>query len=592
MTASSRRPFVVRAVERLRLADPALLVACALFLAIGWWGAGRLPVAHEEIATFPERAARVLVGSPGGLVMEPSCADPAAPAFVRSEARPRLALCAGGLTLPVVIMPYSAGVPYWHALATWPLHRGNAFWMRRWDLLAGVLSLWLVHRLVGRFATATAASAAVLLVAISSPFVVLHSMLLQYESTPWILTVGAILLLVGRAGDGAPSSRRLAIAAVLWGLAIVANVKAAFYAGPVLLVAWRAGALRLLGRRAIWAALLVALTAGLLVLANALHGGRGLEMQLSSRIGFLARGTTASDVWDEVLNMLRFATDTGTYATARWQPIPVAGIAAAAIGAAGALYAIGSSVRLLAGRRANALAAVSGLLLVMYVAISLKLYGQRPAANYAPVYAIFGISVALAMASAAARLARRIGLAVTVACMIPLACNTVVRLAGAEDLPLSVNTRAEREIAAYLADHPRPGETIYTSTYNLAGVLDSLGGGAIATVRLDRALKCRQPGGDAAGCLGQQWREILTTPGVLPARIVLPSVETLADDPDAMLLAPTLREAAREVGVDVTVERDFAIGSAATAMALVRVSAPHAGYGWPTAGPASTVALE
>jgi hypothetical protein len=581
MTVSHGRPFVARVLARLRLVDPVLLLACALFLGIGWWAAARLPVGHEEIATFPERAARVLVGSPDGLVSEPSCADLEPPAFVRSEARPRLAVCAGGLSLPLMIMPYSSGVPYWHALATWPLHRGNPFWMRRWDLLAGVLSLWLVHRLVGLFAGPSAAGVAVLVVAISSPFVILHSMLLQYESTPWILTVAAVLLMVGRAGGAGPSSSRLAMAAVLLGLAIVANVKAIFYLGPALLVAWRAGVLRLVGRRALWVAPLVAASAGLLVLANALHGGRGLQLQFSDRVAILARSTTLSDVAWEVLNLLRFGSDTGTYSNARWEPIPVFGVAAAAIIAAGASFAIGSSVRFLAGRRANPLAATCGLLLVLYVAMSLKLYDQRPAANYAPAYAIFGISVSQVIVAAAARFGRsrgwspagerRIALALAALCMIPLGCNTFTRLAAAEGLPLSVNTRAERDLAAYLVDHPRPGETIYSSTYNLAGVLDSLGGGAISTVRLDRALQCRQPGADGASCLGQQWREFLTTPGTLPARIVLPAVETLADEPDAMLLEPALRQAAREVGADVTVEREFSIGSAATAMALVRV---------------------
>jgi hypothetical protein len=580
VTVAQGRSLVARALERVRRVDPALLLASVVFLGIGWWASARLPVGLEEIATFPARAPHVLVEGNAGLAMEPSCTDPAPPAFVRSEARPRLSVCAGGLSLPVLIMPYAAGVPYWHALLAWPLHRGNAFWMRRWDLLAGVLSLWLVHRLVGRFASASAASVAVLLVAISSPFVVLHSMLLQYESTPWILTVAALLLLVGREGAGLSSSR-LGIAAVLSGLAIVANVKATFYIGPIVLVAWRAGVLGRIGRRAIWAVLLVALTASVLVLGDALHGGRGLEVQVTARLSLLARGTTATDVAEEALNLLRFATDTATYATARWERIPVAGVAAAAIVAAGALHAIGSSGRFLATRRGSPLAATCGLLLVLYLVLSLKIYDQRPAANYAPVYVIFGISAALAIAAAAARIASRasrpaaerpIALVLAAACMVPLGFNTVARLEAAEALPLSINPGAEREIAAYLLDHPRPGETIYSSTYNFAGVLDSLGGGAISTVRLDRVLRCQRP--DSPSCLGQRWRDVLSTPGTLPARIVLPSVETLTDEPDAMLLKPALLEAARGVGAEVAVEREFPIGSTTTAMALVRVSRP------------------
>ena len=43
-------------LARLRRLDPALLLACASFVAFGLWGAHVLPAGHEEISTLPRSA--------------------------------------------------------------------------------------------------------------------------------------------------------------------------------------------------------------------------------------------------------------------------------------------------------------------------------------------------------------------------------------------------------------------------------------------------------------------------------------------------------------------------------------------------------
>ena len=154
----------------MRRVPPLLVVSWLLFLALGIWTSGRTPAHHEEISTSPTRPARVLVmAEEGVLEQEPSCADENPPTTVASQGRPMLAVCAGGLTLPVLIASYASGIPHWHSLLGWPLHDGTVFGLRRWTLLVGLLSLFLVHRLVTRLRDELTAGITTLVLAVA-PF--------------------------------------------------------------------------------------------------------------------------------------------------------------------------------------------------------------------------------------------------------------------------------------------------------------------------------------------------------------------------------------------------------------------------------------
>jgi hypothetical protein len=149
-----------------------------------------------------------------------------------------------------------------------------------------------------------------------------------------------------------------------------------------------------------------------------------------------------------------------------------------------------------------------------------------------------------------------------------LGLNTVRRIESTDEAPLSINASAERRLVAWLESRPAPGTTLYTSTYNLAGVLDSLGHGALTTVSLDRALWCEGHDVELERCLVDRWAAILATPGVLPARIVVPALETLSDERYAVFLEPALQAAVRPLGATAVVEAEFPLGTAQKRVAL------------------------
>jgi hypothetical protein len=576
-----------------------LVLGWLLLLGVAGWSTDRIPIGHEEISTFPARGPRVLDTTPdhevdvtGPLRFEASCGDPDAPTLVRSSVRPQLSLCAGGLSLPVLIASYATGVAQWHALIGWPLHRGDAIGLRRWNLFAGLVSLTLAFFLVRRLSDGLTAGVTALVLPVIPSFTLLSSMLLQYEVTPWILTMAAAAVALGPRAPPADASdreasttRRWLVTGLLAGLAITANVKAVFFLPPVLLVALRVGALRRLDRHGALVAL-GGMLAGVapLVLANRAHGGGGLEAQAAGRTSLLLQPTSLDQVQGEAINLLRFAADTGSYAQASWDPLGPVGVLAAVVMALAAMYALAQAARVLVGRGGQPLAATCGVLLVLFLVVSLKLYDQQVAANYGPLHGVFGIMLALAIVAAARTLSRtgvsvlsdvpRTALVLAAVCVGALGWNTLRRIALADEAPLSMNATAERELAAFLVEQPDPEATIYTSTYNLAGVLDALGKGAIATVRIDRVLS--SCGGSAEAlddCLVKRWTQLLERPDGLPARVVLPAVDTLSDEPEAMRFAPTLEVAAARAGLGHAVEAQPTIGGRGDrpALRLVRV---------------------
>lgn len=547
---------------------PALLVVSwLLFLVLGIWTSGRSPAHHEEISTFPTRPAQVLVATQDGLEIEPSCADPDAPRTVRSEGRPVLAVCASGLTLPVLIAPYASGIPHWHSLLGWPLHDGTVFGLRRWTLLVGLLSLLLIHRLVRRLCDDLTAGVTTLVLSVSPAFILLHANLLQYEVAPWIFLMLAGVTVLGPPGS---SGLRRPLLTGLWtGLSLAANIKAVFSLIAIAFVAWRVKALEKprmaeLGKAAI------GFVAGLapLWVPNAVFGGGGLSQQVTTRSEFLARPTSIEDVGLELINVVRFVSDTGSYLSPEWQPLGAVGMITAVLVALAVLHALVHTVRVVIGRGGHPLGALIGCLILGFVVVSLELYNKRPAANYAPLHGFFAIMVAMAVVAAARRLdatgvpwlhrprLTAIGLASVYA--LGLAHSTIVRIAAVADMPMTINASAERRLVNHLIEHPDPTATIYTTTYNLAGVFDSLGRGEISTVRLERVFNnCPN---DDVHCVETRFSWLMEYPGALPARVVLPVAVNAFDEGNAGSYEAALTQAAERAGVTMTVERDFATG--------------------------------
>ncbi|MCX4243650.1 hypothetical protein [Paraliomyxa miuraensis] len=575
---------------------PLLVLSCLLFLGLGWWTSGRTPAHHEEISTFPTRPARVLVANDGALEVEPSCADPNPPVTVSSEGRPELAVCTGGLSLPVLIAPYASGIPHWHSLLGWPLHAGTVFGLRRWGLLVGLLSLLLIHRLVRRLKDELTADVTTLVLCVSPAFILLHATLLQYEVAPWVFLMLAGLAVLGPegseqgSGEGSAGPRRPLLTGLLTGLAMTSNVKAAFLLVAIVFVAWRVKALRGIPMANVGKAA-VGFVLGLAPLwgPNLMLGGGGLSQQIFKRTEFLARPTTLEDLGLELVNVVRFGTDTGSYMTAQWEPLGGLGIATAVLFALAMLYVLVQTVRVLGSWGGHPLEALTGCLVIGFVLVSLELYNQRPAANYAPLHGSFAIMVAMAVTAAARWLQtrgvpggkspRRTALALASIHALGLAHSTYGRISTADDVPLSINAQAERRLVAHLIEHPEPTATIYTTTYNLAGVIDSLGRGELSTVRLERVFNSCNDGDTQ--CVETRFGWLIDHPGALPARVVLPASATRTDEHDAMAYESALARAAERAGVTFTVEEDFAVGvdgDGPTAIRLVRLhrSRPHA----------------
>lgn len=543
----------------MRRVPPLLVVSWLLFLALGIWTSGRTPAHHEEISTSPTRPARVLVmAEEGVLEQEPSCADENPPTTVASQGRPMLAVCAGGLTLPVLIASYASGIPHWHSLLGWPLHDGTVFGLRRWTLLVGLLSLFLVHRLVTRLRDELTAGITTLVLAVAPAFILLHANLLQYEVMPWLFIMLAGLVALGPEGTTKP--QRPVLVGVFVGLAMASNVKATFLLTVIVFLAWWMRALR----QVRWADLGKA-TAGFVLgfaplwVPNVMFGGAGLDKQVSNRTMFFSREATLSDVGLESINVVRFATDTASYMNPQWEPLGFVGTATAVLVGLTLLFTLVQAVRVLISHEGDAIEATTGLLLVVFLVISIKLYNKSQGANYAPMHAFFAMAVATAITRVTRwRGGRRLALGLAAVFVVGLGHSTYVRVAATDDLPMSINAQAEARLVAHLTEHPDPQATIYTTIYNLAGVIDSLGRGELSTVRLERVFNtCSN---NDMECVETRFGWLIDHPGALPARVVLPVETYYHDENNASLYEEALAGAAARAGVTMTVEGDFAAG--------------------------------
>ncbi|MEM7155577.1 MAG: hypothetical protein AAF799_22195 [Myxococcota bacterium] len=546
-----------------------LVVSWLLFLALGIWTSGRTPAHHEEISTFPTRPARVLVMNPQTeqLELEPSCADEDPPDTVSSKGRPQLAVCVGGLTLPVLIASYASGIPHWHALLGWPLHDGTVIGLRRWVLLVGLFSLFLVHRVVSRLQDELTAGITTLVMAVSPVFILLHATLLQFEVAPWLLILMAALVVLGPKGNTTP--RRPWLTGLLIGLATASNVKAVFLLTIIVAVAWRVKALQRVTRGDVGKAA-VGFVIGLIPLWGpaVVFSGDRLNQQVSNRTSFFSRSTTLADVGRELLNVIRFASDTASYSSPDWEPLGVIGILTGALIGLCMIYVVVQAVRVMLSRGGHPVEAISGLLIVAFIVISLKLYNKPQGANYAPLQGIFAITIATAITSFVRWLGDknvagfgnpvRASIAIASLFMFGLTHAIYSRLSDIDDVPMPINARAEQRLMTYLMEHPDPDATLYTTYYNLAGVIDSLGRGELSTVRLERVFNSC-PNGDME-CVDTRFGLLMDYPGALPARIVLPAAVTVRDEGNAGAYEGAMTRAAERAGVTVTLEGDFAVG--------------------------------
>ena len=561
-------------------------IAVVVFLAVSSWLSSAIPAWHEGVSVHPGAAARVLE-SPGRpdatpvVRFEPSCHDHPG-AVLRSEVRPVVKLCQGGRQLPVMISPYASGVPYWPSVLAWSWHRGNVFTLRWFGIAFGLASLLVTTALVRRLGGRQLGRVAAVLIAITPSFVFLHATVIHYETLPWLaIAIGVLVLarcpeLAPRsASETGPSTPRLLGAAACFALAVLANVKAVFLLGPLVLVAWRAGVRfgRIDAKRWIGMAVVTAVVLLPMVLAT-LGGPEGVEGQVDQRLSALARNLRPLHVAAELLNVGLFGADMLWYLLLASGNHTLPNVLAVVVVVPAVLHCMIVSVRFFVRRSGCPITAGCGALLATFWLVSALLYDQFPAANHSPLCAVYGVAMACSGLALARWIAarrptwsRRAPLAVVAPVALVLAWSSVGRGSPERFVTASINAHAERALTEHLVTHPEPSGTLLTTTYNLAGIFESLGEGELSPVQAHVFLSCP---GDELGCLVTRFRTLFETLP-LPMRIVVPARAVPIDESHVSVLPEAIRAATADTGLALRREAAFTTTDGVEVLWLYRV---------------------
>ncbi len=563
-------------MEPARRFDPLLVVAVVLFLVLGWRIADAGPTWHEGAAAAPNNGHRVVsMTAPApaqGLPIEPTC-DGGVSVRV-SSVRPVWVLCVGDQALPLMVTSYASGLLTFPLALLSPWHHDDTFTMRRLWLLEGALCIVALYRLVQRLGSQRAARATAFALATSSAFVVPCAFLFPYETSPLVLVLlGAWLWSPAQAPPW-----RAVLGAFCFGLALLSNVKAVFLLVPLAVLAWREGVRFPKGSPPARAGMAAAFVLGalpLLVFAF-LDPARGLSMQATGRLSGLLSNLNLAKLGAEGLALYLYAADLPALSelsqrggSARfelsWLPmaIPVTWCMAVAV------------ARLAGKKLGSPLSGAAGVLLLSFVAVSWLLYDQHPAGNYAPLFAVFGLTVGALVYDLEARRPRLAVAAAAVLCA-STAWNLVRRGDLAANTDFSFNANVQRDLAAFLRERPDAERPVLTVTYNQSGVLDALGHGRVRTYIAHPLFEtCGRPGEDVEACVTARWSWLLSHRGALPMRVVLPVGVAAVDHPRQVIerLEPRLLDAAAAASVSATVEGTFKTPSGAAGVVLYRLAA-------------------
>jgi len=555
-----------------RAARIVLLVAMAAFVVQGWLYAGAQMSWHEEIATHAAPPPLQLVLNDGKAQIVDACAGDAWIAFAGT--RPQLVLCVGGLAWPIMVTPYIGGIPYWPLQLLRPLHHGHPVAMRRAALLVGVFALWILFRLVERLSTSTTAAAAVAVAAVQPAFVSIHSLLVLFESLPSLLIACAALVIASRADRSLPpTTRRAAVAGALTGLAVLANVKGAVVALPILAFAlFESPSLRRTSGRAWLAAGLMAL----LVLAPMIVTGLAdpqarFNSEVGRRFAIAASRLQPRLLAAETLNSFVFAADFPFYfdlvvgGDGGFQPalVVVAGFAF--------FYSVYELVRALRRQAHEPVAAACGALQLFYVVFVCLAYNQTPGANYSPIIYAQIVSMGCAILAVGRAFARwanrpRLGIALMGAATVATLVINMYRRGDPRDIgAIALNLYAVEGLGEHLRS--TPGGLVAVTSETLSQVPDALSGHA--SVCIDQALTQCSNGPDAEAC------ELRVVTAVLDAvpnvRFLVPLLVGVVDRAPSHRIVATIEAAARARGASVREEGRFSTRAGVPALAVLDV---------------------
>lgn len=477
-------------------------VALLLFSLFWFYLSQSLPVWLEEVSVYPATPtvsyAAPTTDDPGPRI-EASCADSGWFHVVTSEVRPTIALCLWGRQYPLQVTSYASGIPYWVSDSLWPLHQGRVFRVRAFGLLLGFLNLLLARRLLLRFTDPVTANVAVLMLAVTPPFVVVQAMLVHFEVLPWLACAAALDQLAGcRAlrpdvGDEAqpPPTGRLLTAAALIGLALISNLKTVFLLAPMALLALRAGVRfgTITPRQWVLGSGIVALVGVPSLVGMVVDGGAGISHQFSERWQFLLAQLSPELIGAEFPNLARFWGDTLLFmaiASGNDVPTSIPGPVATILPLT---YCMLACILYLVRGRGPLVPAACGALMLSFLLVSALLYVGVPKGNYGPLFAVCGIATAVTLVDAVRWLNARRGWSearmLKVAVLVVLGAfvwSLLERGSPNRFTTMPINGAAVSALGAYLEGESDQTTPIIVTTYNLTGVPEAVTGGAVRSI--------------------------------------------------------------------------------------------------------------
>ena len=548
-----------------------LAIAIVAFVVQGWFLAGVLVDWSELLAQFAAPLPRQLVMKSGTAHIDDPCGGRW---LAVTASRPSVAWCAGGLGWPILVTPYIGGIHYWPLQLLRPLHHGDPVALRRLALPMGIVALIVVFLLVERLSDSARAATSVSVAAALPGFLILHALPVFYELMPSLLIAGAALVVVTRSDTHVPPTRRrAAVAGLLAGLGVLANVKGVVIAVPALGFAWRqSAALRRTSRGACVAALTAAsLAVGPMVLGALVDPekrfGHEIVWRLSIALSRLRPGPLVTEGYHLIVN----AADLGSYFDVAQGGDGNVWLVTLVPCAVASVYCVRALWRAVRGMPHDVVAAGCGALQMFFLGFVWLSYNQIVASNYTPITYVFAVSLGCAVVAVARRLgsysgAPRASLAITVAVAVaPLLVNTYRRDHG--DMPLSINVFAERALGSHL-QHTAGGQVVVT-TNALVGVPEAFTG--VPSVRLDLALSGCQGSTEAEDCRRQL---LVETMRALPqARFIVPLHTGIVDKSWEQRMVAALTEAAATLPAQMEEEARFTTRNGEPVLGLMRVTA-------------------
>lgn len=587
-----------------------LALAGILFIALWTHATSRIGVISEEVMVHTSSATERLAESQSHetLLWDASCQDEPAPLTLVERRRPNFSLCFNGRKYPIVIASYMSGYFYWPLALFAGFHHDNALNLRWFSMFLGLIDILLTYLVLRRLGKPALAAVAALAIAVMPTFVVVHTLLVHFETLPWTFTMAGLFVLAGSAdfrktsGDATlvkrgVSTSRLAGGAFFFGLAVAANLKVAFVLGPIALLAVRLGApiREIKPKQWAWIALFAIIPLIPMIWFALSHPHMFLAGDKSGGMFHtLWQNIRRPGLWLERTQiLLHFWANVGDYVAGQASLLrnPVASFTALIA----FVFVIVDTARTLIRGRGDVVTAACGLFFLSHIAMLTLLVRSFPI-SFVPLHAVFGCAIAclvlrLWRSKAVESITKwlRWGqmaslLALSLMLTAPYAVASVRTSRAFYNLPILMSRHAQDALVAHLtASEPaqNPGRLVSIEDL-LNGVVESLSNGRVKVMQAEDLLRrCRQSGNhhaDAGQSIDECWvstfRQLISSSSARPLRFLLSADNEhlhLGDDDGEAALKNALSKAAAELNVPVTSETTFQTALGLTVLELYRI---------------------